>query len=810
MRNLIGDLRFSVRNIFKNLGFSLAVALILALAMGPNTVIFSLLDAIIFHPGPYKDAESLLVLNEVDNQAKSLLPVSYPNFEDWRRMSRSFSHMAAYRTEFFNLKEAESVERVMTTSVSLDFFPALGVSPIHGRTLAPHDFQPGSPKAVVISHGYWERRFAARPDICGTEVLVDGQAGLIVGVMPRNFRSFSLQGRGAGMWAAINGSDELKDRSKALVEVVARPRDGVSAEAARGEMEVIASRLASQYPESNSGRGIRVQTIRQLWLSTVGPAPRVLSLLVLAVLLVACANVANLLLANGVGRKKEIALRRVLGATRLRLVDQLLTESLVLGILGAGAALIFAYWALELVNRFSGDIFLGLGIERFELDWTSVKFALVLGVVTGMVFGVIPAFRNSKVNLNIALKEGGASSRTGTRKSRLARILVVSELTVACILLFTVCVYIRTYAGMMRLVEDPGFRIERVLTGNLSVAEQRFQTSVSRAQFFSRVLGNLQGLAGVESAGLTSTVPGVYSPARAKMTLGKVDSSLPPEKLPGNWVDYRVVSPGYFQALQIPLVTGRTFNDFDDDRAPSVAMVNQRAASEYWKGKSPVGEVISINGKAHTVIGVMGDVATAMRSSNRQPTEVAVSYRQDCPVTMHCLIYGQRSPESLIPDARAAVHAIGPDEAASNFQSMGQFIDDAMIGNRFVTGLMASFALLGVLIAAAGVYGIMSHFASLKTAEIGIRMALGARQTDVLRQIMREGTTLVLFGLGIGLVFSVLLSRVLPTVMFGTVTVSPAVYGFVVLVLATVAIAACYLPARRASRVDPMVALRSE
>ena len=390
MRNLIGDLRFSVRNIFKNLGFSLAVALILALAMGPNTVIFSLLDAIIFHPGPYKDAESLLVLNEVDNQAKSLLPVSYPNFEDWRRMSRSFSHMAAYRTEFFNLKEAESVERVMTTSVSLDFFPALGVSPIHGRTLAPHDFQPGSPKAVVISHGYWERRFAARPDICGTEVLVDGQAGLIVGVMPRNFRSFSLQGRGAGMWAAINGSDELKDRSKALVEVVARPRDGVSAEAARGEMEVIASRLASQYPESNSGRGIRVQTIRQLWLSTVGPAPRVLSLLVLAVLLVACANVANLLLANGVGRKKEIALRRVLGATRLRLVDQLLTESLVLGILGAGAALIFAYWALELVNRFSGDIFLGLGIERFELDWTSVKFALVLGVVTGMVFGSDP------------------------------------------------------------------------------------------------------------------------------------------------------------------------------------------------------------------------------------------------------------------------------------------------------------------------------------------------------------------------------------------------------------------------------------
>jgi len=810
MRNLIKDLRYSVRSIFKNPGFSLSVVLILAIAMGPNAAIFTLLDAVIFHPAPYKEAEKLLVLNETDNQGGSLLPVSYPNFEEWRTMSRSFSHMAAYRTDFFNLREGETVERLMTTSVSLDFFPALGVAPLFGRTLAAHDFKLGSPIAVVISHGYWERRFAARPDICGTEVVVDGQPGMIVGVMPRNFRSFSLQGRGAGMWVPLIGRDELTDRSNAFVEVVARPRRGVQAEAAREEMEVIAARIASQYPASNSGRGVRVQTIRQLWLSTVGAGPRVLALLVLAVLLVACANVANLVLANGVNRRKEMALRRALGATRLRLVHQLLTESLVLGVVGAAAALVLAYWALQLINRFSGDIFMGLGIERFELDWTTVQFSIVLGFVTAMVFGVIPAWRTSKVDLNSALKEGGASRGSGVRKSRLAKALVVSELTVACVLLVTVGLYIRTYSQIMRQVDDPGFRVERVVTGNLSVAEQRFPTPASRAQYFSRVLGSIEDVAGVESVGLTSTVPGVFSPARAKLTLGIADDSVPVDKLPGDWVDCRVVSPGYFKALQIPLLTGRAFNDFDHHLAPRVALVGQQAASAYWKSKNPIGEVISINGTPHTIIGVMGDVTTALRSINRQPLEVAVSYLQDCPTSMQCVIHGPRSPESLIKDVRTAVHRIGPNEAASNFQTMEQFIDHSMVGNRFLTGLMASFAILGCLIAAAGVYGIMSHFTSQRTAEIGIRMALGARRTDVLRQIMRQGLNLILIGLGIGLTLSVLLSRVLPTVMFGTVTVSPFIYLLVVVLLALVAMAACYFPARRASKVNPIVALRVE
>jgi putative ABC transport system permease protein len=809
MGNWLQDIRYSIRSLVRNPGFTLAVLLILALGMGPNTVIFSVLDAVLFRPGPYKDAEELLVIHEANEETRSIEAVSYPNFEDWRRTARSFSAMAAYRSDFINLKDTESVERVSASSVSADFFPVLGIEPILGRTLGSEDFHPGESRAVVLSHGYWQRRFGGRQDIIGTKVVVDGNPGEVIGVMPRNFRSFSLHGRGARVWVPLSGRSEQEDRATPFVEVVARPKSGIAFDQARSEMETIAVDLAARYPVTNIGHGVRLRTIREIWMGTVGPGPRILAFLVLCVLLVACANVANVILAKGISRKREMALRRALGAGRFRLIRQLLTESVVLGLVGGAGGLVFAFWGLDLVNRFSGGIFLGLGIESFELDRRSLGFSITIGALTGIVFGLIPAIRTSNVSLNQALKERGAVIG-GSRKSRLAGVLVVSELVVATLLLTVVSLYVATSLHAFSLARDPGFRIGGILTAELAVSEQRFQTSAERAGFYAQVADAMGEVPGVMAVGLVSSLPGGYSPGRAKVTRGLVDSSLPLEETPGKWVDYRVVSPGYFETLGISVMRGRSFSDFDNEKAPRVAMINQRAAVNEWSEQDPVGETISINGVPHTIIGVVSNVQTALAASDRQDQEVCVSYLQECPTSLRAVVFSERSAESLTPAIKAAVAAIGPNEAASGFQTMEQYLDEVMVGNRFLIGLMGSFALLAALIASAGVYGIMSHFVSQRVPELGIRMALGAGKGEVLRHIMRQGAALVVIGVGIGFILSVVLAKFLPTVMFGLVVARPIVYGSVTLFMAAVGLVACYLPARRAGRIDPLTALRYE
>ncbi len=805
MKGFLHDVRYSVRAIFKHPGFTLVVVLTLALAMGPNTLIFTLLDAIIIKEGPYKDAGQLLILNEEKEKERVAQPVSYPNFDDWRKMNRSFSELAAYRSDQILFRAGDSIRRVHAESVSLDFFRVLGVDPIVGRTFISDDFRLGAPRAVVLKYGEWQKEFGGRPDIVGTEVVVDRVPGRVVGVMPQNFCSL-FYGRAARVWVPLIGKTEQENRAQGFVEVIGRPKPGISKSDVDRELKLIAAQLASAYPESNRGSGIRARTIREVWLGSIGPGPRVIAPLVLSVLLVACGNVANLLLARGVVRRKEIALRRALGAGRLRLIRQLLVESSLMGLAGGAVGLLFAYWGLDLIERYL-DLS-SLGIDHLGIDTRTLKFTAIMGIASGIVFGLLPSLKVSKINLSHALKEGGPI--TGRVKSRLAGVLVVSELSIALIMLAVVTLFIASSLRSINISYQPGFRVSDVLTGDFSVSEQAYDTPEEKTRFYTELLHRTAEVPGISATGLVSSVPGGYSPERAKLAAGMTDSKLPPEQLPGIWVDYRIVSDGYFKALGISLLRGRMFTDFDNAKAPRVALVSQRAAVAVWKGRDPIGETVSINGLSHTVVGIVADVETSIRSTNREEAEVSVPYLQQARGVMSLVAWTKGNPEALIPEVKARSLAVGQNDVAARFRSMEDYLFEATSGHRFLIGLVGAFGLLASLIAAAGVYGIMSHFVSQKVPEIGIRMALGAGRGQVLRQVMREGSTLILLGVGVGCPIALLLIRVLPKVMFGVIQGGTMMVGGVTLLLTAVAVLACYLPARRAARVDPLVALRYE
>ncbi|MFB3906107.1 MAG: ABC transporter permease [Acidobacteriota bacterium] len=805
MNGLFHDVRYSVRTVLKNPGFTLAVVFTLALAMGPNALIFTLLDAIIIKEGPYKDAGELLILNQEEEKTRATQPVSYPNFEDWRKMSQSFSGMAAYRSDQVLFRAGDTVRRVHAESVSFDFFRVLGVAPLLGRTFVSDDFRLDGPRAVVLKYGEWQKEFGGRPDVVGTEVVVDRVPGRVVGVMPSNFCSL-FYGRGARLWVPLIGKPEQENRARGLVEVVGRPKPGISRNPIDRELRVIAARLASAYPDSNRGSGIRTRTIREVWLASVGPGPRIIGPLVLCVLLVACGNVANLLLARGVARKKEMALRRALGAGRLRLIRQLLIESGLLGLAGGAVGLLLAYWGLDLFNRYL-DLS-SLGVDHFEIDSRTLKFTAIMGIGSGILFGFLPSVKVSKISLSHALKEGGPIA--GRIKSRLAGVLVVSELSIALAMLAVVSMFIASALHSINISYQPGFRVSEVLTGDFSLSEEAYDTPGKKTRFYTELLRQTAEVPGINGAALVSTVPGGYSPDRAKVTIGLTDPTVPPNRAPGVWVDYRVVSPDYFKVLEIPLVQGRAFTDFDNAEAPRVALVSGRASAAVWKGRDPVGETLSINGVPHTVVGIVGDVKTSIRSTNREEAEVCVPYLQQPRGVMSLVTRTKGNPEAVIPEVRARSQAVGQNDAAARFQTMEQYLYGATRGQRFLIGLVGSFGLLAGLIAAAGVYGIMSHFVSQKVPEIGIRMALGAGRGEVLRHVMREGAVLILIGVGVGCPIALLVLRLLRRVVFGMVLTPPLLVGSVTLALALVAALACYLPARRASRVDPLIALRYE
>ncbi|HWS54894.1 MAG TPA: ABC transporter permease [Pyrinomonadaceae bacterium] len=808
MGDLSQDLRYGLRVLVKNPGFTAVAVVALALGIGANSAIFSVVNAVLLRPLPYKDPGRLVMVWE-DNTSKGY-PRDTPapaNFVDWRDQSQVFEGVAALAHESFNLTGAGEPERLDGRRVSAGLFPMLGVEPQLGRAFTPEEDQPGGARAVVLSHGLWQRRFGSDPKVIGTALTLNGTSHTVVGVMPQGFEIPGHTGRADELIVPIAFTQqEAASRSRHFLMVLARLKPGVTLEQAQAEMNTIAARLQQQYPNTNTGVGAAVVSLHEQMVGDIRPALLVLLGAVGFVLLVACANVANLLLARAAARQKEIALRVALGASRARLIRQFLTESILLAALGGVVGLLLSVWGVNLLKAFIPE-----GISQAKaiaIDAKVLGFTLLISLLTGLIFGLAPATQASSFNLNETLKEGGRDSATGGRGNRIRSLLVVAEVAVSLVLLIGAGLLINSFLRLRSV--DPGFRADNLLTMRVVLPDLKYPDQARRSAFYAEVVRRVGALPGVQSAAVTNWIPLV----RQGDSMG-ISVEGQPDPGPGQnpSVVTRVVSPDYFRTMGMRLTQGRGFGEQDKPDAPPVVIVSEAMARRFWPNQDPLGKRIKSGSlSAPTpwveVVGVVNDVRQFELNAEPRP-QMYVPYEQ--PVFFrpsNLVVRTEVEPGSLAATVRQTVWEVDKDQPVSNISTMEEVLSDSIARQRFSMLLLAVFAGVALLLAAVGIYGVMSYTVAQRTHEIGIRMALGAQKRDVLKLAVGQGLKLVLVGVVIGLVASLALTRVMSSLLFGVSATDPATLVVISLVLIGVALLASYIPARRAAKVDPMIALR--
>ncbi|HLM55649.1 MAG TPA: ABC transporter permease [Pyrinomonadaceae bacterium] len=803
------DLRYGLRGLLKNPGFTAVAVIALALGIGANSAIFSVVNTILLRPLPYKDPERLVTVWE--EAAKSGYPRDTPaagNYVDWRDQNQVFEGMAALADESFNLTGSGEPERIDGRRVSASFFPLMGVEPRVGRAFLPEEDQPGATRVVVLSHGLWQRRFGGDVRITGQPVTLNGETYTVVGVMPQGFQ---FPDREAQLWVPIAFTpQQAANRNRHYLRVVARTKPGVSVEQAQAEMSNIATRLQQQYPQSNAGLGAVVVPLHEYLVGDIRPALLVLLGAVGFVLLVACANVANLLLARAAARQKEIALRVALGASRLRLIRQFLTESLLLSAVGGVVGLLLSVWGVNVLKAFipatisqAGDI---------SIDGRVLGFTLLVSLLTGLVFGLAPAAQASKFNLNETLKEGGRDTASGARGNRIRGLLVVAEVAVSLVLLIGAGLLINSFLRLRSV--NPGFSTENLLTMGVVLPQQKYTDAARRAAFYAEMLRRVEALPGVKSAAVTNWIPLIKQGDSITVGIdGRPDPG--PGKRPS--VVTRVVSPRYPDTMGIRLLSGRHFNEQDRADSLNVALISETMARKFWPGEDALGKRFTPGSPTSTnpddwitVIGVVNDVKQMELTAEPKP-QMYLSYNQaGFFAPRHLVVKTEVEPRSLASSVRSVVWEIDRDQPVSNISTMEEVLSESIARQRFSMLLLGVFAGLALLLAAVGIYGVMSYSIAQRTREIGIRMALGAQKRDVLRLAVGQGLKLVLVGVAVGLVASLVLTRVMTSLLFGVGANDPATLAVISVFLIGVALFASYLPARRATKVDPLVALRYE
>ncbi|HZH90555.1 MAG TPA: ABC transporter permease [Pyrinomonadaceae bacterium] len=804
------DIRYGFRMLWKSPGFMLVTVLALALGIGANTAIFSVVNMVLLRPLPFERPEQLMIVQGRNERDGSISDEhSYPNYVDLRDASGSFAHVAAYSPTTAFITGGDEPERVRGLVASADLFPLLGVQPALGRVYTRDEDKPGGRRLVVLSYGLWQRRFGSDPKIVGQEIPLGSSPSLVLGVMPQGFK-YPLGGDGYEFWmplASTASARDLTGRGRVFLSVIARLKAGVAVEQAEAEGDTIARRLAMQYPETNAGQDYALKPLHENLVGDLRPALLVLLGAVGCVLLIACANVANLLLARAAGRQKEISIRTALGASRWRIVRQLLTESLLLAVMGGTLGLLIAMWGIDLLLAASPSDLPRL--NEITLDARAVGFTIATTLLTAIIFGLAPALQTSKTDLNDALKDGGRGSSEGGARNKLRGALVVAEVAMSLVLLVGAGLLAQSFLRLLNVT--PGFDPERVMTLDLAMTGRKYPDHAQRITLLQNLLQRASTLPGVEAVGVVNPLPlngnfdayGFDISGRAPAAPGEEPSA-----------DRRVITPDYFRAMSIPLQKGRPFSERDVRDATPVVVINETFARRYFADADPLGQRIVFtdapDAPAREVVGVAADVRHAGLDAPAG-LEYYVPFHQ-APAVRVTLVARTTAgdPASITPALRGLVREIDKDLPLWNVRTMNSLLSESVARRRFNMTLLGIFALVALLLASLGIYGVMSYLVTQRTHEIGIRLALGAQPADVLKMVLKQGMLLVACGIALGLVCAFALTRSMSSLLYGVSASDPRTFGLISLLLVVVAFAANYIPARRATKVDPMVALRYE
>ena len=807
------DLRFGARMLLKHKGFTIVAVLTLALGIGANTAIFSVVQAVLLRALPYSQPEQLVWIWEVcpkdDIKEES---ASVPNFADWRSQSQSFREMSAFAGTAPVLTNAGEPERIPGTSVTANFFTTLGVQPVIGRSFVAEENTPGKNRVVILSHNLWQRRFSSDPQIIGQKVTLNGNPHEVVGVMPPGFKNpRPEEPRPTELWLPLALDPAQAGRRSDFLRVVARLGPGVSIDQARAEMETITNGLASQYPQTNFGWGVTILPLHERIVGNLRPALWTLMGAVGFLLLIACANVANLLLARAAARQQEIAVRTALGAGRWRLVRQFLTESVLLSLTGGVTGLLVGWWGVKLLIAFSPDNIRRL--SEVTLSGPVFAFTSALAILTGVVFGLVPAVHAANPNLNESLKEGGRSATVGARSGRLRSALVVSEIALALVMLVGAGLMTRSFLRLQQV--DPGFNPDRVVTALISLPATKYAEGPQITAFYHQLLERVQDTPGVESAALGSGVPLASGSYNTFFIEGRPVPR--PEELQPD-ADYLRVSRDYFAALGIQFIRGENFAERYADGAPGVAIISQSMARKYFPDEDPIGKRITTGNPQpppgqtvpwQTIIGIVADTPSEQLDAPHYP-QLYVLFDQNVQRSLTLIARTSGDPLLAVGALRNATRSLDGDQPLYNIRTMRDLMANSVAAHRFNMVLIGLFAGLGLVLAAVGIYGVISYSVNQRTHEIGIRVALGAGRRDIVRLIVGEGLALTLIGVGLGLTAAFALTRLLAGLLFGVGARDPLTFAGVAALLAVVALLACYVPARRATNVDPMIALRHD
>ncbi|MEY2576461.1 MAG: hypothetical protein QOF80_1948 [Verrucomicrobiota bacterium] len=815
---MIREFRLAFRNLVKTPGFTLVAVITVALAIAANTAVFSLVNALLIRPLPFKAPQNLVLLFEkFSGQGLDQIPVSAPEYLDWEKQTRSYERIAAFNFADFNLTGGDTPERIQGAVVTPSLFQLLGVSPIKGRAFNDREFGEGNDGVVVISERLWRRRFNSDPQVVGTQVSINGRSVTVIGIMPANFEFplplFGVQGgtfaERADMWKPIAFTkSELESRGSRSYGIIGRLKSGVTVAQAQAEANTIVANWHPLFPdnyEPSTKFGATIYPLHDLVIGGMRPALMILLGAVAVVLLIACANLTTMLLARAGAREREFAIRLALGAGRMQLVRQMLSESILLAIIGGTAGVVLAIWGLDLLRSIGAQTV--PRIAEVNLDLRVLLVTLGTAVVTGIVIGLIPALASGKPELTEALKEGGRGATSGLRRNRLRNALVIAEVALALVLLVGAGLLLKSFVRLQNV--HPGFETKNVLTMEVALPVLKYPRGKPVADFYAEATRRVKELPGVEAAAFTSILPLSGTNSDSSFAIeGRdpaVDKVYPDEEI-------RDITPEYFSVIKVPLLQGRFFNDSDQFDGPGVVIVNNSFAKKWFPNQDVIGKRITFSdtrkpdAKWITIVGLVGDMRHRGLDLDPKP-EYYGAHNQTPYRGMILAVRSAQDPRSLTTAIRREISRLDPDLPAANVRTLEQVAADSIAPRRLSVVLIGVFAVVALVLASVGIYGVMSFLVVQRTHEIGVRMALGAQRADVLRLVIGRAAKLVLFGTGIGLLLGVLSGSALRSLLYNVGAFDPTTFLTVTFALCAVSFLASYIPALRATRADPMIAL---